>query len=204
MRNLTDMELLARIRAGDMEAEETLVARYAKNVRACARRFSLMGWDSEDFIQEGMLGLLRAAHTYSPESEKSLSAFIDLCVRRQLLNAVRRAKNAKNILLTDYVSYDAPVSCGDSTVPLGDTLSDDRASSFEEALLQQDRADRLFQSLSQVLSPMEKQVLMLYLSGEPVACIAGALSLKPKSVENAVGRIRRKAAALISQGDNRQ
>ena len=197
----TDFALLRRMRAGDMAAEEELCLRYAKQVRACARPFSLMGWDHEDFIQEGMLGLLRAAHSYQEACGTPFSAYVALCVRRQLLNAVRRARNSKNILLTDFVSYDAPAPGGDGSVSLRDTLPDEQ-SSFEEEILREDWLNRMLDALSARLSALEARVLRSYLSGASVSEIAEALSLPEKTVDNAVTRIRRKAAEL-TKGDFR-
>lgn len=201
--NQSDFELLSQIRTGDTQAEELLITRYAKNVRATARVFSLSGWDLEDFIQEGMLALIRALHSYDEGGGASLSSYIDLCVRRQLLNAVLRATNNKNILLTDYISYDAPVTCGEDTVSLSDTLTDERASALEEDYITRDRADRLLKALNDRLSPLERRVLTRYLQGDSLSEIAEALQLPAKSVDNAITRVRRKATALTKLGDIR-
>ena len=201
---LTDQELLSRTHAGDAAAEEQLIGRYARNVRAVARAFSLTGWDVEDFIQEGMLALVRAIHSFSPGCGASLSSYVDLCVRRQLINAVHRANNNKNILLTDYISYDAPVPGSDGTLSLGDTLVDERFSAVEDAVIAREHAGSLLSALSAHLSPMEKRILPCYLAGESVSEIAKSLAFSAKSVDNAITRIRRKAMSLTPHGDNRQ
>ncbi|MBQ3095859.1 MAG: sigma-70 family RNA polymerase sigma factor [Clostridia bacterium] len=200
---LTDRELLLLARSGDAQSEELLIGRYARNVRAVARAFSLAGWDVEDFIQEGMLALVRAIHSYAPDGGASFSSYVDVCVRRQLLNAVARANNNKNILLTDYVSYDAPVPGGDGTLSLGDTLVDERFSAVEDAVIARDHANRLLSELYDLLSNLEKRVLVPYLAGISVSEIADTLMLPAKSVDNAITRIRRKAMSLPHPGDNR-
>ena len=200
---LTDRELLQLARSGDAQSEEQLIGRYARNVRAVARAFSLTGWDVEDFIQEGMLALVRAIHSFAPDGGTSFSSYVDLCVRRQLLNAVARANNNKNILLTDYISYDAPVPGGDGTISLGDTLIDERFSTVEESVIARDHANRLLSDLYDHLSALEKRVLAPYLAGISVSEIAGSLAIPAKSVDNAITRIRRKAMSLPHPGDNR-
>lgn len=193
----TDSELLDLMRSGDTSATSELVARYARQVRACARPFSLVGWDQEDFIQEGMIGLLRGLDAYDPKLGP-FSAYVSVCVRRQLLNTIRRGQNSKNAVLNDYISFDAPIPCDEGHLPLGDTLTDTAGVTLEEQVLSQVFFDNLKEKLAKTLSSRESSVLIRYLAGDSISEISRSLGISPKSVDNTVTRIKRKAADLLS------
>lgn len=200
----TDTELIRAMQSGNESALESLIKKYSRIVRICARPFTLIGWDYEDFIQEGMFGLIRALNRYDFSSGASLPQFIEICVRRQLYNAVRKAQNGKNASLGNYVSLDMPVTVDDNPVLLEDVLSDN-SPSVEELLIQKDHAQRLLSALSAVLSPLEKSVLSYYLDGLSIQEIAFSLGLSPKSAGNAITRIKNKASRLLPNfSDNRQ
>ncbi len=177
---LSDEDLCFLATQGDAGAEETLILRYGRTVRSCARPLFLVGGDSEDLIQEGMLGLLDAIRQFDPDRDASFHTFAEVCVRNRLRSAVRADARSKNRPLNSSVSLDEAE--GESVVPL----------SPEEMMIDQEsRQERLAR-----LSPFENQVLSLYLTGVSYEDIGQRLQKSAKSVDNAVQRIRRKLARL--------
>lgn len=195
----SDAELISQARSGERAAEETLVLRYGRLVRACARPLFLMGGDSEDLVQEGMMGLLAAIREYDPQRSASFRTYAEVCIRNRLLSAVRAASRDKHTPLNSYVPLD--------TALFDDTESDERSSVDQrqgnpEALFihREDMQERMNRIYSQ-LSPLETRVLRLYLSGLSYSEIASKCNRPLKSVDNAVQRIRQKIARQIQSGD---
>ncbi len=195
----SDAELITRARSGDRTAEEVLVLRFGRLVRACARPLFLMGGDSEDLVQEGMMGLLAAIREYDPERNAGFRTYAEVCIRNRLLSAVRAASRDKHTPLNSYVPLD--------TALFDDTEHDERGSVDQrqgnpEALFiqREDMQERMNRIYSQ-LSPLETRVLRLYLSGMSYSEIASKCNRPLKSVDNAVQRIRQKIARQIESGD---
>ena len=193
----SDEALCLRAAVGSREAEEELVRRYYGLVRSCARPLFLAGGDSEDLIQEGMLGLIRAIREYDGAKAASFRTFAEVCIRNRLISALRAASRDKHTPLNQSVPLDTPFFDGNSYV-FG-TL---RASSDpEELIIDRDRAAEALESTRKQLSKFEAKILGLYLDGLSCHEIAQAVGKSPKSVDNAVQRVRRKAARQLSSGD---
>ena len=194
---LSDEKLQALSASGNNEAEDFLIRRYTRVVKALARPFFLAGADSEDLIQEGMLGLLSALRTYDPKSETSFKTYSQLCSRRSLVSAVRNATRKKTVSLDDCLSLESPLF--DETQPeMAYGLRIDSPRRPEELVIDKENTQKLFQSVFQVLSPLEQQILRFYLSGMSYREIAEMTNKTEKAVDNAVQRIRRKVSRLIS------
>ena len=193
---LTDEQLQALAKQGRSDAEEALVERYVRLVRICSRPHFLAGGDSEDLIQEGMMGLLSAVREYESDKDCSFKTFAEVCIRNRIHSAIRSAARKKHAPLNDGLSLD-------------DVLSDESKSqgpSFlqrdpEEQVLARESANEFFSTYSRCLSKLEAQILDLYLSGLSYQEIAKSLDRDTKAVDNAVQRIRRKLAKL-PPGDN--
>ena len=193
----SDEALCLRAADGSREAEEELVRRYYGMVRSCARPLFLAGGDSEDLIQEGMLGLIRAIREYDSAKAASFRTFAEVCIRNRLISALRAASRDKHTPLNQSVPLDTPFFDGNSYA-FG-TL---RASSDpEELIIDRDRAAEALESTRKQLSKFEAKILGLYLDGLSCREIAQAVGKSPKSVDNAVQRVRRKAARQLSSGD---
>ena len=193
----SDEALCLRAADGSREAEEELVRRYYGLVRSCARPLFLAGGDSEDLIQEGMLGLIRAIREYDGAKAASFRTFAEVCIRNRLISALRAASRDKHTPLNQSVPLDTPFFDGNSYA-FG-TL---RASSDpEELIIDRDRAAEALESTRKQLSKFEAKILGLYLDGLSCHEIAQAVGKSPKSVDNAVQRVRRKAARQLSSGD---
>ena len=79
----SDLELHAMYLSGDADAGNELVLRYRRLVKICIRPYFLAGGDSEDLLQEGMIGLLSAIREYDPDGGSSFRSFAELCIRRK-------------------------------------------------------------------------------------------------------------------------
>ena len=189
---LSDAELCAFSRAGDEQAENALILRYRRIVRSCTRPFFLAGGDSEDLVQEGMIGLLSAIREYDPAAGASFQTYAELCIRRRLISAARSASRLKHAPLNDGVSLDEILSDESQRVPLFSAGRFDR--SPEDRLLEQEQARDVSLLYSRSLSKLETEILRYYLDGFSYAEISERCGRSPKSVDNAIQRIRRKLA----------
>ena len=187
---LSDMELLDRSRNGDELAENTLILRYRRIVRSCTRPFFLAGGDSEDLLQEGMIGLLSAMREYDTAGGASFQTYAELCVRRRLISAARSASRQKHAPLNDGVSLDEILSEEGQRVSSLFPGRLDR--SPEDTLLKKEREHDVSSFFSQYLSAFENEILKFYLEGRSYSEISAFCGRSVKSVDNAVQRIRRK------------
>ena len=194
--DLSDEKLQKLAVSGNTEAEDSLIRRYTRVVKALARPFFLAGADSEDLMQEGMLGLLAALRNYDPDSEASFKTYSQLCIRRKLISAVRSASCKNTVSLDDCLSLESPLF--DETQPeMAYGLRIDSPRRPEELVIDKENTQKLFQSVFQILSPLEQQILRFYLSGMSYREIAEMTNKTEKAVDNAVQRIRRKVSRLI-------
>lgn len=194
----SDEELCALVSRGDRDAEELLVTRYYALVRSCARPLFLAGGDSEDLIQEGMFGLIRAIREYDEQRSASFRTFAEVCIRSRLTSALRSALCGKHSPLNQAVPLDTPFFDGD---PFSFGALSVSSADPEELVIGRDRANDLLESTRKQLSEFEAKILGLYLDGLSCQEIAETVGKSPKSVDNAVQRVRRKAARQLSSGD---
>ena len=180
-------ESLCRLAAsGDPLAETELVGRYTRLVRVCARPLFLAGGDSEDLIQEGMLGLLAAIRGFQSGKETSFRTYAEICVRSRLYAAVRAAQRDKHFPLNHSVSFETLFSSEESP---------------EDVVIGREELRERLDALKGQLSGFEAEILSYYLGGLSCAEIASQVGRSTKSVDNAVQRIRRKVARQLSSGD---
>jgi RNA polymerase sporulation-specific sigma factor len=187
---LGDEELVRDIRVGDQEALEYLIHKYKNFVRAKARSYFLIGADHEDIVQEGMIGLYKAIRDFRGDKLASFKAFAELCITRQIITAIKTATRQKHIPLNSYVSLDKP-SHDDSDRTLYDTLTGGRTNPEEIYINREEHSD-IEDKISQILSDLERKVLMLYLDGRSYQEIAVDLNRHVKSIDNALQRVKRK------------
>lgn len=200
LETFTDEALCLRAASGDRIAEETLVMRYNRLVRICARPYFLAGGDSEDLIQEGMVGLLSAIRMFNPEREASFPTYAEICIKNRVLSAIKAASRDKHTPLNTYVSFETPSLEGNSDYYAYGTDQhrlDDPEAIFIGREMLQERMD----VLRGQLSGFEANILGLYLNGLSYSEIAAEVNKSPKSVDNAVQRIRRKLAQHFQSGD---
>ena len=196
---LSDQELLSKAAEGDPEAEEALLARYNRMVRACARPLFLAGGDSEDLIQEGMMGLLSAVRQYDASVSVPFKSYAELCINRRLYSAVKSASRLKHLPLNSGVPLDEILS--EESMPQSAVFPETGRRITEEQVLAKESEEELHSAFSRYLSDFEQRVLKLYLAGLSYADMAMSTGKSEKSIDNAVQRIRRKLSRHTNQGD---
>ena len=194
IRRLSDEQLCRYAAEGRADAETELVGRYGQLVRACARPLFLVGGDSEDLIQEGMLGLLTAIRGFDPGRDAAFRTYAEICVRSRLYSAIRLAQGGKHAPLNHSVSFEPP---------LFDGWNAHLFSSFEspeDVIIGREELKERLDALKGQLSELEAQILPPYLNGLSCGEIARQLGKPQKTVDNAIQRIRRKVARQFSSG----
>lgn len=197
--NLTDEELVLRAAAGDKDAEELLVRRYNGLVYRRARPYFLPGADQEDLLQEGMIGLCEAIRSFDSEKYPTFSTFASVCIMRQILSAVKSYNRQKHLPLNTSLSLFAPMG-EDGELTLVSFLTENSEPSLEETFILREEHTHLQRRMSELLSPLEKQVCLLYLQGQRYADIAHALGKSVSSVDSTIQRIRRKLQQALDEG----
>ena len=194
----SDEALCALAASGNREAEEVLVARYNRLVRTCARPFFLIGGDSEDLTQEGMVGLIKAVREYDAAKEASFRTFAEICIRNRLYSVLRAAARDKHSPLNQSVPLDTPFLDSNSYTSGTSHLAQRNP---EEFLIDREHTAALLAGVRKQLSEFEAEILGYYLDGLSCREIAETVGKPPKSVDNAVQRIRRKVARQLQSGD---
>ena len=193
----SDETLCQLVAGGSREAEEALVTRYNRLVRTCARPFFLVGGDSEDLTQEGMVGLIKAVREYAAK-EASFRTFAEICIRNRLYSVLRAAARDKHMALNQSVPLDTPFFDANSyTSGTSDLTQRDP----EAYLIDREHTAALLSGVRKQLSEFEAKILGYYLDGLSCREIAETVGKPPKSVDNAVQRIRRKVARQLLSGD---
>ena len=197
--NLTEIESVNRAKDGDMEAVTSIVEQYGTFVKGSARGYYLIGADTEDLIQEGMIGLMKAIKDYDDSKASSFRSFASLCIKRQMITAVIKANRQKHMPLNSYVSLNKPLYESDADRTVLDIVSDSEASDPELVFIAKENEKELQFHFRNKLSSFEYEVLQLYLEGKSYVDIADALDKTPKSVDNAVQRIKKKLEEKLSE-----
>lgn len=196
--NQTDEELVEEVREGNTDALEYLIHKYRNFVRAKARSYFLIGADREDIVQEGMIGLYKSIRDFRGDKLSSFKAFAELCITRQIITAIKTATRQKHIPLNSYVSLDKPIYDEDSDRTLLDVICTVRVSDPEELVIHQEEFDDIEGKMSELLSDLERKVLMLYLDGRSYQEIAVDLARHVKSIDNALQRVKRKLEKYLT------
>jgi len=192
LEQLPDEALCRLIREQDRPAEEVLAARYHRVVRSCARPYFLAGGDSEDLMQEGMFGLIKAMREFDPQRSPLFRPFAGLCIHQQVCSALRRDASQKNAPLNQSVPLNPSLLNANSIFAQVDP---------ERLLIDREKAASLLENTRKQLSAFEEKILGLFLDGLAYGEIAETVGKPIKSVDNAVQRIRRKVARQLSSGD---
>jgi RNA polymerase sporulation-specific sigma factor len=188
-----DEELVGWAQDGDDRAIGVLLERYRHYARAKARSYFLAGADREDIVQEGMIGLYKAIRDYRPDKASAFRAFAELCIKRQIITAIKSATRRKHQPLNSYVSLNRPASSeSDEDRPLGDLLVGPKHLDPAELVISEEEIAALKSSIWRVLSELEIEVLRLYMNGQSYQQIAETLGRHVKSIDNALQRIKRK------------
>jgi RNA polymerase sporulation-specific sigma factor len=189
---LSDEEIARAACSGNDNATEFLINKYKNFVRAKTRSYFLIGADREDIIQEGMIGLYKSIRDFRGDKLASFKAFAELCVTRQIITAIKTATRQKHIPLNSYVSLNKPIFDEDSDRTLMDVISGVKITDPEELMINREEYSDIEKKMGEILSGLERRVLMLYLEGKSYQEIAVELQRHVKSIDNALQRVKRK------------
>lgn len=197
----SDEELLLRLRDGEDRVMDYIMEKYKGLVRSKAKSMYLLGADSDDLIQEGMIGLFKAVRDYDAGRDASFFTFADLCISRQMYTAVQASARKKHAPLNRYISLstgeEGEMDRDEKRMPL--TLPDVWEKSPEELVIDRENVELLEKTIEKELSSFEKQVLDLYLTGMGYAQIAKVLGRDEKSTDNALQRIKGKLRRALEK-----
>ncbi|WP_432353420.1 RNA polymerase sporulation sigma factor SigH [Sporosarcina sp. A2] len=188
----SDEQLIGIIQEGNTDALDFLITKYQSFVRMKARSYFMMGGDKEDIIQEGMIGLYKAIRDFREDRLSSFKGFAELCIKRQIITAIKTATRQKHIPLNSSVSLDKPVYDEESDRTLLDVLSGAGNDDPQDLMIYKENFVQMEVEMNKVLSSLEKEVLGLYLDGQSYQEISEELNRQVKSVDNALQRIKRK------------
>ena len=193
-RELADLQLVIRARNGDTKAMDTLIRRYTGFVRLKSSSYFLAGGDSDDLIQEGLIGLYKAVRDFRSDKETSFRSFAELCITRQIITAIKTATRFKHAPLNTYVSFSqtpaGQESEGDCT--LGDALPGPSVDEPSICVISTEELQSLVFCLGTGLSSLESDALRLYLEGSSYEEMAESLEVDTKTIDNALQRVKRK------------
>ena len=188
---LSDDEVVSLAQNGDGQALVYLLDKYKNFVRARARSYFLIGADHEDIVQEGMIGLYKAIRDYKADKQTSFRAFAELCVKRQIITAIKTATRQKHVPLNSYVSLNKPIYDEESDRTLMDVI-EGRIINPEDLFISQEQVSHINKQIDVLLSDFEKQVLEAFMDGKSYQEIAVMLNRHVKSIDNALQRVKRK------------
>ncbi len=198
---MKDEALVQLAQTGDEAAQEFLLDKYKSLVRARSRAYFLIGADSEDIIQEGMIGLYKAVRDYQEERNASFRSFAELCINRQMITAIKVATRQKHQPLNSYVSLNKPIYEAESEQTYLDFLQSTSSALLnpETLFIGQENKNILEDQMMKSLSTFETRVLVLYLQGRSYFEIAHALDKPEKSVDNALQRVKKKLEKFLEE-----
>jgi RNA polymerase sporulation-specific sigma factor len=193
-RELQDLQLVLRARNGDEVALDQLMRRYTGFVRLKASSYFIAGGDSEDLIQEGLIGLYKAVRDFRTDKETSFRSFAELCVTRQIITAIKTATRFKHQPLNQYVSFSHTPAGQDTDgeCTLGDALPGSAVEEPSLVVISTEELQSLVFTLGTGLSKLESDALRLYLEGSSYEEMAEELDCDTKTIDNALQRVKRK------------
>lgn len=202
-KNLSDEEIITFINDKDTESMDYLMEKYKNLVRQKARTLFLIGGDKDDLIQEGMIGLYKAVRDYKSDRNSTFASFADICVSRQMYSAIKASNRKKNIPLNTYISFYAPI-CGENAdgedkASIVDFMFQNNNSNPEEMFIDKESTSMIKYKLDEKLSEFEQKVLNLYIEGLTYVQIAKQIGKEPKSVDNALQRIKAKLSLVLGE-----
>ncbi|WP_226529612.1 RNA polymerase sporulation sigma factor SigH [Metabacillus niabensis] len=190
--SLEDTILIEMSHGGDSESLSFLISKYQHLVRSKVKSYFLIGADKEDLFQEGMIGLYKAIRDFRQEKMASFYAFAELCITRQIITAIKTASRQKHSPLNSSISLDKPLMNEESSYTLMDVLSGENVTNPEVFLMNKEKLNEIQTKINELLSDLERSVLLLYMEGHSYAEISEELNTHVKSIDNALQRIKRK------------
>ena len=195
--SFSDKELVLKAQAGDLDAEESLMRKYKETVKIKAKMYYMAGADEDDVVQEGMIGLLKAIRQYDAKKDAAFGTFAGVCVTRQIISAIRTADREKHKALNTSISLSDPLKDSGDDMTLEDTLRTNMAENPETLLVFKDIVYYIMNNGDNILSDFEMEVLSEMVKGKNYEEIAEKLGRNPKSIDNAMQRIKKKVVAYM-------
>lgn len=192
----TDEELIEQLRKGQTDITDYIMDKYKYLVRKRANAMFLIGGDTDDLIQEGMIGLFKAIRDYNKEKDASFYHFADICIARQIYSAVEASQRKKHQPLNGYISLNSEAGTEGSDSFL-DLLESFENGNPEQLLIDRENVTAIRKKAKEALSKMEWNVLEYHLQGLNYRQIAECMGKEPKSIDNALQRIRGKLWNII-------
>lgn len=197
--SMSDEEVVSLCRQGDEDATNHLIARYRNFVYSKANTYFLVGAEKDDVVQEGMIGLYKAIKEFDGENISSFKHFAGVCISRQILSAIKAATRKKHLPLNSYISLSESGAEPDAEETQGIFIED---KSPEDIIIGQENQSMMEYKINKVLSKLELQVFMYYIEGLSYTEISALLGKPPKSIDNALCRIKKKLSTALD-ADNR-
>lgn len=191
--------MIRKLRCGETAITDYIMDKYKNLVRKKAKAMFLLGGENDDLIQEGMIGLFKAIRDYDESQETSFYSFADLCISRQMYTAIKLSQRQKHMPLNSYISlYEQEENDEeDKKQPLIDLLQTEKDNNPEELFLDKEYFAMMEREWKNRLSDLESRVLHLHLMGEDYRSIAKLLDKSPKSIDNALQRIKQKMSVIL-------
>lgn len=196
-KSTNDEELLLKIKNGDEKALEELINNYKEIVNMKIGKYFIIGAEKEDIFQEGMIGLYKAIKSYDPDKQNSFKTFANLCIERQLITAIKTSNRQKHLPLNSYLSLNNNAYDDENNVSLIDVFNSKTIEDPLDTITKKEYYKLVEDKIEATLSDFEKEVLNSYAKGESYIKIAEKLNAPVKSIDNAIQRIRKKAAKNI-------
>lgn len=196
---MEDFELIEKARNGDSNCAEELFTRYKPLAKKISRKFFLAGQDSDDIFQEAMIGLFKAYQGFKISEQTDFKSFASLCITRQILSAIKTANRQKNKILSEAVSLNNQGGfqiCVDDEEENFYFVLPSKEQAPDDELISQENVEEMLCEINKLLSDFEKQVLKQYLKGYSIKQISVMLEKSPKSVDNAITRLKSKLTFL--------
>jgi len=194
--NISDEQLVLLAKNGDQNALNSIIDKYKSMVSAIASKYFIIGAEKEDIIQEGMIGLFKAVKSFQDDKQASFKSFADLCIKRQLITAIKTSTRQKHIPLNSYLSLNKNAYEEEGETELINVLDLSYAEDPLEEVANKEAVEKMESKMNSILSSFEKNVLDKYLKGYSYNQIAQKLETHVKSVDNAIQRIKKKVSKI--------
>lgn len=199
--NEEDKRFILKIKDGDESALNMIMEKYKNFVYSRAKSFFIVGAEQEDIIQEGMIGLFKAIKGYDLDKEVTFKSFADLCIRRQIITAIKASTRQKHIPLNSYLSLNKNSFDEETDREVIEQLDVDTIPDPLDTITKKETYRNLEIKMTEILSDFEQQVFNEYLNGESYVSIAGKLNTHVKAVDNAIQRIKKKVEKHIGEDE---
>jgi len=204
LKELDEKILLQQAKQGSNEAMEVLIAKYKSLVSGITRQYFLLGAETDDLVQEGMIGLFQAVNTYDENNGASFKTFATLCIKRKVQTVIKAANRQKNKMLNYFVTINNQGIIVNDNLDEDDNFDDEETGIYissklphpEDAMISKETVFYIKTQIENKLTILEKNVLQLFVSGNSYDTIARQLNITKKTVDNILFKVRRKLAFL--------